>query len=190
MNDTTVLHHPPSGRFVLRLSPDLHARLRVAAQDAGLSLNEYCIRRLAAPGGVAEGLGGAIVARATEQFEKALVGVLLFGSWARGTAGKASDVDLLVVIDREVPIVRSLYRHWDETPSTWEGHRIEVHFVHLPPHGASPAGLWAEAALDGLVLFDRDLELSRHLIQIRREIAAGALRRELSHGQPYWVGGR
>ena len=39
-----------SGRFVLRLPPALHSALQATARDAGLSLNEYCTRRLAAPG--------------------------------------------------------------------------------------------------------------------------------------------
>lgn len=190
MPDTNLRRPRPSGRFVLRIPPELHARLREEARDAGRSLNEICTRKLAAPGGVAESPGASIVARAIEQFGRTLVGVLLFGSWARGEAGTASDVDLLVVIDPEVPIVRSLYRPWDETPCRWEGRRLEVHFIHRPEGGARPTGLWAEVALDGLVLFDRDLELSRHLIQVRREIATGSVRREQSHGQPYWVEGR
>lgn len=189
MYDTTFPSSTPSGRFVLRIPPELHASLRRAALDAGLSLNEYCTRKLASPGGEVAMPGGAIVARAVEEFQKDLVGVLLFGSWARGEAGETSDIDLLVVVDHSLPIIRSLYRKWDENPSTWEGRRIEVHLVHLPLPGTSPTGLWAEAALDGIVLFDRDLALSRSLMQLRREIAMGALRREVAHGQPYWVEG-
>ncbi|MCI0434182.1 MAG: type II toxin-antitoxin system HicB family antitoxin, partial [Gemmatimonadetes bacterium] len=40
----------PSGRFVMRIDPALHAALRDAARAAGLSLNDYCVRKLAAPG--------------------------------------------------------------------------------------------------------------------------------------------
>lgn len=191
MSDTTLSADEPSGRFLLRVSPGLHGVLRCAASEAGLSLNEYCARKLAAPGALVDGPGAGVVARASEWFGVNLLGVLVFGSWARGDAVEQSDVDLLVVLDPSVAIVRGLYRTWDETTPelTWEGRRLEVHFVRLPESGEPPTGLWAEAALDGLVLFDRGFELSRRLIVIRRRIAAGAVRRHRVHGQPYWVGG-
>ena len=163
--------------------------LRRAAEETGLSLNDYCARKLAAPGVSVGGPGADVVARAAEDFGEDLVGVLVFGSWARGDAIKGSDVDLLVVVGSDVPIVRSLYRAWDEAAPGWEGRRLEVHFVHLPAAGDPTTGLWAEAALEGLVLFERGFELSRRLIDIRRRIAAGAVRRRRAHGQPYWVGG-
>jgi predicted nucleotidyltransferase len=158
---------------------------------AGLSLNEYCARKLAEPGAAAVGPGGDVVARAAERFGHDLVGVLVFGSWARGDEVEESDVDLLVVLDPGVAIVRSLYRAWDATKPelTWDGRRLEVHFVRLPPPGETPTGLWAEAALDGLVLFDQGFELSRRLVEIRGRIAAGVVRRRRVHGQSYWVGG-
>lgn len=191
MSDTILSADEPSGRFLLRVSPGLHGVLRRAAAEAGLSLNEYCARKLAAPGAAMEGPGADVVARATEQFGEDLLGVLVFGSWARGDAVEQSDVDLLVVLDPRVAIVRGLYRTWDETTPelTWEGRRLEVHFVRLPESGETTTGLWAEAALDGLVLFDRGFELSRRLIEVRRRIAAGAVQRHRVHGQHYWVGG-
>lgn len=192
MTDTTIGAPDASGRFLLRIPPGLHEALRRAADEAGLSLNEFCARKLAAPGESVQGPGVDVVARATEQFGEKLVGVLVFGSWARGDLGTESDVDLLVVVDPEVPIVRSLYRAWDDAAGalTWDGRRLEVHFVSLPDLDDGPSSLWAEAALDGIVLFDRGFELSRSLIAVRRRIAGGAVRRRRVHGQPYWVGGR
>ncbi|MCY4188977.1 MAG: hypothetical protein OXD30_10890 [Bryobacterales bacterium] len=63
------------------------------------------------------------------------------------------------------------------------------------PLAASPAaraaaecsGLWAEVALDGIVLWDRDWKLSAQLARIRRRIAGGRLVRRVVHGQPYWT---
>lgn len=191
MNDITSRRRSPSGRFLLRVSPGLHGALRRAADDAGLSLNDYCARKLAAPGGTVGGPGTDVISRAAEQFGENLLGVLVFGSWARGDTVEESDVDLLVVVHPEVAIVRDLYRAWDEAAPalTWDGRRLEVHFVHPPEAGETPSSLWAEAALDGLVLFDPGFELSRRLIDIRRGIASGAVLRRRAHGQPYWVGG-
>jgi len=189
MHDITHASPPASGRFVLRISPGLHAALREAARDAGLSLNDYCARKLALPTGSVTGPAADIVARASAGFGKALVGIVAFGSWARGEAADDSDLDILVIVEPTVAIVRDLYRVWDEEPLSWDGLPVEVHFVHLPEPPASPSGLWAEAALHGVVLFERDLAVSRRLAQLRGRIVEGGLARRRTHGQPYWVGG-
>jgi hypothetical protein len=49
------------------------------------------------------------------------------------------------------------------------------------------SGTWAEAAVCGIPLSDRDLVVSRRLIEIRTRIARGDLVRRMSQGQPYWV---
>lgn len=177
-----------SGRFLLRIAPELHALLRRAAEDAGISLNEYCARKLVAPQGGLASLEPAVeaVQRAAAMFGDSLVGVAAFGSWARGEAAAASDVDLLVVVERRVELTRRLYREWDRTPLAWDGRRVEQHFVHLPAAGRRVGGLWAELAVDGIVLFERGLALSTRLVRVRRQIAAGRLVRRTLHGQPYW----
>lgn len=184
MSDTKA-----SGRFLLRLEPGLHAVLRTAAAAAGVSLNEHCARKLAAPGGGFDGQPGAeeAVARAARAFGDALIGVVLFGSWARGEAGEGSDVDLLMVVDDRVPLTRELYREWDASPVAWDGHEVEPAIVHLPAAGETPSGFWAEVALDGIVLFARDRSLATHLSRVRRAIAAGRIVRREAEGQVYWV---
>ena len=175
-----------SGRFLLRLDPGLHDALRRAAVDAGLSLNEYCARKLASPG-VSEGAAANAVTRAAAVCGEHLRGVAVFGSWARGTAPASSDVDLLVVVAPALPVTRELYRAWDAAPVWWEGRPVEPHFVRLPPAHARPSGLWAEVAIDGIVLFDPDFELARRLAAFRRRVAEGRLRLGRAHGQAYWV---
>lgn len=179
---------PPSGRFLLRLSPGLHATLRTAADEAGLSLNDYCARRLAVPGAGASASTSAcaVVERAAEMFGAELVGVVAFGSWVRGEAGAGSDVDVLIVVEPTVSITRALYRRWDDRPLAWEGREVEPHFVRLAAD-APATGVWAEAALDGVVLFERGVRLSARLGDVRRAIVDGRLVRRLAHGQPYWA---
>jgi predicted nucleotidyltransferase len=177
-----------SGRFVLRLAPSLHAMLRAAARDAGLSLNEYCARKLAGRGGAAEIDEHALraVQRAATQLGSDLLAVVAIGSWARGEPSDGSDVDLLVVVAPRLELTRDLYRAWDEDPLRWGERPVDVHFVH-PPGEDLPGGLWAEAAVDGVVLFERGFALSARLARVRRAIAEGRLVRRFAHGQPYWA---
>lgn len=178
-----------SGRFVLRLDPGLHGALRHAAQEAGVSLNDYCVRKLAAPAGNPTAFGGAtaVVARAAELFGDELLAAVAYGSWVRGEAVSSSDVDVLVVVDAGAPITRALYRRWDETPLLWEGRPVEPHFVHLRAPDTPTTGLWAEAAIDGIVLFERGTRVSARLAQARHDVLAGRLVRRVVHGQPYWT---
>jgi predicted nucleotidyltransferase len=118
-----------------------------------------------------------------------LVGVIVHGSFARGELAAGSDVDLLVVIADRVPITRALYRDWDGAVPAWNGREVDLHFVHLPASADGVSGSWAEAAVCGIVLYDRDLAVSRRLIAIRERIASGALVRRMSQGQPYWIHG-
>ncbi len=180
---------PPSGRFLLRIPPGLHAALRRASAEAGLSLNEFCLRRLAAPSGDRDSWEGAVEAlvRAADLFGRGLLGVVVFGSWARGELREDSDIDLLVVLDGALDLTRELYRAWDESPVDWQGHPVEPHFVHLPPRDETASGLWAEAAMEGYVLFAATPELVAGLARVRRDIAEGRIVRRVAHGQPYWV---
>ena len=98
-----------------------------------------------------------------------------------------SDVDLLVVLAADVPITRAFYREWEGMVPTWQGREVDLHFVHLPDPAAHVSGSWAEAAVCGIVLYDRDIAVSRRLIEIRGRIASGELVRRMAQGQPYWV---
>ena len=186
---TTIARRPrsPSGRFVLRIEPELHAALRRAAKDAGLSLNEYCARKLAAPENRSAGPFEEAIRQASTTFGKQLIGVVAYGSWARDELTERSDVDLLVVLSPDLAVTRELYRNWDAAPLHWGSHPIEPHFVHMPDDDARVTGAWAEVATEGIVLFERGFEMSRLLTRIRRRMLARRLVRRRSQGQPYWV---
>ncbi len=178
----------PSGRFVLRVDPRLHDALRRLARERGLSLNAYCVRRLSAclTAKVADD-GECTVRRAEQLFGDDLIGLVVFGSWARGEAGDRSDVDVLVVLEPTVQLTRELYRRWDEEPVLWSDRSVEPHFVHLPGPEAVVRGVWSEVALDGIVILERGLRLSRWLIRVRGLILSGRMARRTVHGQPFWV---
>lgn len=176
-----------SGKFVLRIDGALHEALRRAADEEGLSLNEYCARKLAMPGERVSEPASGVVERAARMAGRALLGVVAFGSWARGELADSSDIDLLIVVDESLPITRTLYEEWDALQLQWGGHLVEPHFVHLPPEADVLSGVWAEVAVEGIVLFERELVVSRRLVRIRQQIASGAIVRRVAHGQHYWV---
>lgn len=177
-------------RVLLRLPAPLHAALSAAASAQGLSFNAYCVRRLGAPAHPHETspLRTLVLERALAAFGERLQGALALGSWARGEAGAGSDIDVLIAVDREVALTRDLYRRWDASPLVFEGRAIDAHFVHLPEPGAAPTAVWCEAAVDGLVWYDRDGAVERRLADVRRAIADSRVVRRRVHGQPYWKG--
>lgn len=179
-----------SGQLLLRLPPRLHGLVQEAARISGLSVNEYCLRRLAAPGprlGL-EGPWADLLTRADHFFTAHLAGIIAHGSWARGTAGPASDIDALIVLDPTVPLIRDTYRAWDENPLSWGGRSVDAHFVHLPAASGSLSALWYEAAIEGTVIYERDAAVSGLLLRARQAIAAGRAVRRVVQGQPYWTG--
>lgn len=180
-----------SGRFLLRVDPSLHAALRREAATHGLSLNAYCAQKLASPSGRSLEFPSAseAVRRVDEMFGNSLVGIAVFGSWARGEATEGSNVDVLIVVDKDFAITRSLYRDWDDGPLPSNELPVDPHIVHLPTNRTVPSALWAEVAVNGIVVFEHGLRLSRHLAAVRRFLADGQMRRQTVHGKGYWTDG-
>lgn len=175
---------------MLRLAPNLHDRLKRLARDEALSLNEYCNRVLGSrQGHRGKGSAAPIIDRAVSALGESLIGIVLYGSWARDEATDRSDVDVAFVLERRVRLSPKLYREWEEEPMAWEGRPIEAQFVHLPEGEGVPSGFWGELALDGIVLFDPSLRVSKQLARTRRDVVAGRLVRHVSHGQAFWVKG-
>ena len=154
-----------------------------------MSLNEYCVHKLASVAGDVTGPATEAIGRAAALFGDDLIGIVVYGSWAREELAKGSDVDLLIIVDRDLPITRELYRVWDDSPLRWDSLPVEPHFTHAPRDTERVSGTWAEVALDGIVLFERGLVVSRLLAKLRRRIISGELVQRRVHGQTYWVEG-
>lgn len=177
-------------RVLLRLPPALHRMLAKAAADADLSFNELCVRRLSAPSDAQaqSAVRSLVVTRARAAFGDRLDAVLVLGSWARGEAAATSDIDVLIVIDPKTALTRDLYRRWDQDPMSFDGRAVDAHFAHPSPAGTLPTAVWCEAAVDGLLWYDRDGSVAIRLGEVRRAIAEGRVVRAFAHGQPYWKG--
>lgn len=190
MSAVSAKSAPRMARVLLRLPVDLHRTLVKAAAELDLSFNEFCVRRLRAPSD-AHGLSvvrSLVVSRARAAFGDRLLGVLVLGSWARGEAAATSDIDVLIVIDPGIRLTRDLYRAWDLDPINFEGRAIDAHFAHPSAAGTAPTAVWCEAAVDGVLWYDRDGVIAIRLGEVRRAIAEGRVVRAFAHGQPYWKG--
>jgi len=179
-----------AARFLLRLPGALHRALAEQAAGEGVSLNEFCVRRLRAGSGAPDVQVdvGAVVERARRIAGPHVVGVIAHGSRVRNDASTSSDVDVLIVVDRDLPLTRELYRRWDdEGGDTGSGQVLDAHFVHLPESADRAGGVWCEAAIEGVVLADASGRVSRALREVRRAISEGRLVRRRAHGQPYWT---
>ena len=178
-----------SGKFVIRTSSELHQKLKQDALRQKISLNEYCNLLLQQNLLGHEKSRLSALAEFTRSFLKEnLLGILLHGSWVRNEFSTESDIDVLVVASDDVPITRELYSKWDDSFDDIKFDLpIEVQFIHLPVLKSRISSLWAEVAMESIILAESEFCLSRHLNEIRRSIREGKLKRKLSHGQPYWV---
>lgn len=177
---------------MLRLPPKQHAALQHLAAARDVSLNTLCRQALTEFLGsvpskpTAENVEEPLVRAVRQMLGSSLVGVILFGSKARGEEHDGSDVDLLIVVAPQQPLSRHLYRQWDEALPAGV---YSPHFVHLPDSTEKAGSLWLEAAIDGVVLLDGSGSVQRFLGRLRRVIAEGGLVRRTAYGHPYWVKG-
>lgn len=188
-----MIRMAPSGKFVLRISPQLHRQLAREASRLGISLNQLCSNLLEKNPNL-EGLKrerfnflDPILHETKQRFGKDLVGVAVFGSQVTGQATTGSDLDLLIVLALTVPIYRPLYSWWDEKITAPGATIVNPHFVHLPPTPEEAGSLWLEVAIAHEVLWQRENQLGRVITKILDRIASDRLRRYWSNGQPYWV---
>jgi predicted nucleotidyltransferase len=172
-------------RILLRRPVALQDLIRLKARERNTSINSMLVEAIqkgVTASGV-EGYEGRIIELAKSEFGSCFVGLLLYGSKARGDAYDTSDTDILVVVDPSVRITRDLYRVWDATlPST-----LSINISHLPAAARDAGSLWLECALDARILFDPTGVLRRRLDEIKDLIVSGAFIRRATHGQGYWI---
>ena len=172
-------------RILLRLPPALHQVVKAKAQERNTSVNSVLVQAIQdglSSGGI-EGSESRIIEMAKSQFGSSFVGLLLYGSKARGDAYDTSDTDILLVVDQSVRIERELYRQWDATLPT----DISINISHLPPTAREAGSLWLECALDARILFDQTGILRKRLDEIKELILSGTFVRRTTHGQGYWI---
>lgn len=185
--------------LIIRLPEELHKKLKEEARSRGLSLNKHCVSLLGGRESGAEEqrvikpavrasqsfnlshLADSII----DQYGSLLQAVVLYGSLPRGEASGSSDIDLLIVVRDDVELDRDLYSEWKIRE--FQHQEVSPLFLHLPAAREEIRGIWLEAALDGVVLFDRDFRVSGFLSEARRMIASGRVKRRMTHGHPYWV---
>ncbi|MFQ6086230.1 MAG: nucleotidyltransferase domain-containing protein [Candidatus Bathyarchaeia archaeon] len=131
-------------------------------------------------------------------FRDRLASVVLFGSIARGRAHPFSDVDVLVVVDGMPESLSDRAREFsginrrlhNERMKLWKRKGIYAN-IEFIPFSREEAGilraLYLDAALDSIVLFDRDGFMGAVLERLRRRLREmGARRIELPDGSWYW----
>ncbi len=180
---------------MVRLGSSLHGRLAREAQKRGLSLNRLCecflekgLEKQTAteePPWKKESL--RILRRIQQQFAGNLIGLVAFGSQIRGEATSASDLDLLVVVSKEIEIERSLYQGWENNAPSRLPFEVNPHFVRLPSSASDAGGIWFEIALESEILWQQDQRVTDFLSQIQEAIQSNKVCRFWSNGHPYWV---
>lgn len=182
-----------SGKFVLRLEPKFHRLLSQEAKRRRASLNSLCISLLQR--GLEKGESTderfeflkPVLDQIKSHFGKDLQGVFIFGSQVTGQATESSDLDLLIVLEKLIPLARSLYRWWDEKVSLSGTIVVNPQFVHLPLSVEEAGSLWLEVATASQMIWEKDRVITDFLELLREFIASDRVRRHWSQGQPYWV---
>jgi predicted nucleotidyltransferase len=142
-------------------------------------------------------LFAAIREAAVATYSERLVALAIFGSWARGAATPASDLDLLVVAEPLPPSRMKRVREFrpvaDATRAVrsrvWsaEGPEIELAPVFKTPHElAAGSPLYLDMTLWRVVLADRDDMLETFLKGLSGRMQALGSRRVPFKGGAFW----
>ena len=172
--------------FVLRLDPKAFSRLKSEAKRNDQSINAFCVELIERGLSPNPGALNPVAKEISNHYKDKLLGLVLFGSVARGTQRPSSDVDLLLILSDSVPIQGKLYREWDLFTEQLKFEKYSPHFVHLPKDTQNVGSLWLEVALEGRVWIDKESKVEKQLSEIRQLIAEGVFERSYVYGVPYW----
>ena len=142
-------------------------------------------------------LFGAVREATRALYGKRLVALAVFGSWARGAATTASDLDLLVVAEPLPPSrlkrVREFRRVAEATRAArcrvWSAEGPEVELAPVfktPAELAAGSPLYLDMTLWCELLVDRDGTLAAFLTDLRHRMQALGARRLRFKGGVFW----
>jgi hypothetical protein len=167
-------------------TPGSRAASRVSEPEPGRTIRPFDRTAGSPPPGFAQELANAL----TREWGKDLIGIILFGSVARGEATAGSDIDILIVLEAGCGITRALYDRWDgmlRSRGNRSDERVSPQFVVLPSDPSQVGSLWLEVAREGIIVSDPSGRVARFLVALRDYILSGAVTRRVAHGHPYWV---
>ena len=136
-----------------------------------------------------------------EHYQDRLVGILLFGSVARGDWDKSSDIDLLLVVEgwdgkfvwervRELlGLKRKLEKTEEHEAASKEGYTpIIQHYPLSKTEALGAHRTYIDACIDGIVLYERNGFLTTVLRSMRDKLASQGARRISVPGKSYyWI---
>lgn len=168
------------------MESSLYKKLQSIAKSKKMSLNQYSLEVLSRQ---ELSSSGEILHLLKRHYKSDLVGLVLFGSHARGTATEASDIDLLIILNSTVKLKASLYRDWEKYIASHLDAAYSPHFTHILEGelGDNVGSLWLELAMEGRVLMDTKGLIQRRLNKIKEQVSSGEYIRKSSYGVPYWT---
>lgn len=142
---------------------------------------------------------GKLLSLLTESYSDDLLSVVLFGSVARGTANKESDIDLLVVsssfpssmhfrMKELTPIIMKLERSEEFLELRRQGYVSWIQFHPLRPDEAKKTRpIYLDMIEDGVILLDRNSFIEKVLLSVKAKLnRLGAKRIVLGDNSWYW----
>ncbi|MBI2092598.1 MAG: nucleotidyltransferase domain-containing protein [Deltaproteobacteria bacterium] len=171
----------------------MHRQLADFARRSQLSLNQACIellkKNLYGSDGETQLLQKIYepAQKLKQHFGEKLCGIILFGSQVTGKATSESDIDLMIILDKSMPIERGLYKWWDDNIVWNEKNMLNPHFVNILEDEKLAGGLWLEIATTGKVIYQKKTVLDKLFAKLKELIGNGEVRMYISNGHPYWV---
>lgn len=133
-------------------------------------------------------------------FKDRLLGLLVFGSVARGDWTHDSDIDLLIVVEgwkkptwersEELLMLRNRLRATREFSRAMEAGHVPIiqHYPLDKDEALVFHRLYLDASIDGIIIFEKDKFLTRVLDGVRKKLADEGARRVVApSGEFYWV---